>query len=284
MEWTNETLKKLALDAADVAYDAVVDAGKKGTAAVTQAKKDLVTEGDLSVNKKVKEFLRESNIPATVFTEEGDGVINIGTYPPRFTIYVDDIDGSLNYRSGHGTLPFCSIVAIYDGTNPQYKDWRVAAIRTMNVDNTILAVKGEGCETWLNEDPKWQPAAPKKTTGLDRRETWIMVDHYMASDSNADPEILKKLQRVYPKTWPGDFRCAGEAYFLLGTGGLDAWITVGQKETELIAGYPILSELRGTIVDFQGNPIGDTKVNFTGTRPILATVTRGLAERILPYL
>jgi len=255
------------------AHNALTELGSEGRESVSHDRLvDLTTQGDFGVAQRVIDFLRERHVPAIVYDEER-GIVKLADNP-RYTIPLDDIDGTNNYKRGRS--PYCTAIAICDGLEPRFRDVLVAGIIEHTSGDVWFARKGDGA--WLN-------GKPMKTSGMTQIQTPVeggklyranvTVDMYL--DGDAFPEIIDSV-------WPADF-CSG-AYHLAGvsSGIFDAHITRNRKVDELAAGYLLVKEAGGFVSDLEGKPIDDVRIRPDTKYPIVAAATEPLARALLTMI
>jgi myo-inositol-1(or 4)-monophosphatase len=262
-----QQLKRIVLGALGEAHAALEDIAKTGTDEVHDSHvTDISTKGDRVVSNSLINFFKKQKIPAVLFSEESDRIELFRN--PRYTITIDDIDGTDNYYHGRGLLPYCTIVMIFDSVNPKFRDAHVAGIIEHNSNTVWYAVRDEGC---------YQNFAKVKTSGrevLDRR-TLVIVDHYSNSS-----EISKFLD-VYPTSWVKDFGTTGLHMAGVSNGLFDAFVSLNQKGHEIGAGYLLVKEAKGSFTDFEGKPFDDVLYDFNGSYSVVAAATEELGRKIL---
>ena len=227
---------------------------------------DITTEGDIAVSITLINFFKEHKIPAVLYSEEA-GKINI-VKNPQFTITFDDIDGTDNYYRGRKLLPHCTIVTIFDSVNPYFENALISGIIEHNSGNIWHAIRNNGC--FLNDKRVYT----SKRENFDRR-TLVIIDHY-ASHKNIDT-----LLNIYLKSWIKDFGSAAFHLAGISSGLFDAYISHSQKAHELGAGYLLIKEAGGYIVDFNGRSLEKMEYVFNRKYQVVAASSEKLGKRIL---
>lgn len=243
--------------------------GSKGNDQV-QTDKDIVLEADLAVNIGVRELVSKKNISTILWTEEKEGKIITGENP-SCTIAFDDIDGTFNKHDGLGVLPYCSIVTIFDTPTPCYNDAVYAGIQVHNNGDLIEAIRERGV---FRNGVKIQLNPSNRL----ERDSRVYINHYETSRSH--PEELQRLVGLEARTIPRDVLSSGIAFAMVACHG-SAYISGKNKAHELGAGYLLMRESGGTILDFNGNDIGTEHYGFNDSKSMIAAVNLEIACEIL---
>jgi myo-inositol-1(or 4)-monophosphatase len=240
-----------------------------GAVEVTDHVTDISTVGDRAVSRSLIEFYRGCGLPAILYTEES-GRLELAPNA-RYTIAIDDLDGTDNYFRGMNCLPFCTVITFFSSPEPTFHDALLAGILEHNSGQLWLAIRGSGC--YLDG----RRVMTSHRTVLDRR-TLVTIDHYASSQ-----DILR-LSRIYPRSWVKDF--GSSAFHLAGTssGLFDAYLDTAQKAHELGAGYLLVTEAGGFIGDFQGVPLTRVQYDFGATYSVVAAASRELGEALISTL
>ncbi len=230
---------------------------------------DISTQGDMAVSNALREFFKEQNIPAVLYSEES-GRTELTTNP-KYTITFDDIDGTDNYHRGRGILPYCTVVTIFDSPEPNFENTLVTGILEHNSKNLWHALRNNGCylnNTLINTSGR---------KNLDRR-TLMIIDQYTSS---AD---ISKFLKIYPEAWIKDFGSAALHLAGVSSGLFDAYISPSQKAHELGAGYLLIKEAGGFLTDFNCNNLDKRRYEFDAKYPIIAASTPELGKVLLSKL
>jgi len=251
-----------------VAQKTLKSLGEVGISELEEHVTDISTEGDISVSRSLIEFFRDK-IPAILYSEES-GRIKLSD-KPLYTITFDDIDGTYNYHRGRGVLPYCTVITVFDSTEPRFRDALVAAVLEHNSSKIWHAIRGEG--TYLN-------GSRVRTSGMKElnRRTLIAVDHY------SNPDYIQNLLPIYTRAWVKDFGSSALHLAGVSSGLLDGFLNPSHKAHELGAGYLLVKEAGGHISDLEGKPIDDVIYDFDRRYPVVAASTEELGERIISVL
>ena len=269
MDYSKSQLRELGKKMLHTAFRVNRRLGSLGDKEIVTTK-DIVLEADVAISKAVSKVVLKSRLSAILWTEEF-GNSQIGKNEPRVTIAFDDIDGTYNKKHGEGILPYCSIVTIFNGASPLYRDALYAGIIIHNTNDLFEAIKGEGV---LKNGNRLSSDFPSQL----RKDSPIYVNHH--ETSRATPTVLKAIGRLEARTISRDVLSSGVAFALVAQHG-HAYIGGRNKAHELGAGYLFMKELGGTILDFEGNDIGPHIYNFNESKSMIAAVTEGIAQEIL---
>jgi myo-inositol-1(or 4)-monophosphatase len=240
-----------------------------GAVEVTDHVTDISTKGDRAISRALTDFFSECGLPAVLYTEES-GRLALALNP-RYTIAVDDLDGTDNYFRGMNCLPFCTVITFFSSPEPAFQDAVLAGVLEHNSGQLWLAFRGSGC--YLDG----RRVTTSRRAVLDRR-TLVTIDHY------ASGRDIPRLLQIYPRAWVKDF--GSSAFHLAGTssGLFDAYLDTAQKAHELGAGYLLVTEAGGFIGDFQGVPLARAQYDFGATYSVVAAASRELGEALISIL
>jgi myo-inositol-1(or 4)-monophosphatase len=222
---------------------------------------DISTRGDRAVSAMLVEYFGRTGIPSILLSEESGEVVL--SPEPQYTFVFDDIDGTDNYYRGEGILPYCTVIAVLEGTRPVFSHTIAAGIIEHRSGTIWLAQRGGG--TTVNGEP----AAPSKRKLIDRR-TVIAVDHYSAGNAPA-------LAGLHGAAWVKDFGSAALHLAGVSSGLFDGYISLRQKGHELAAGFLLVTEAGGSITDLSGKSFADRLYDFSGMYEAMACGNQVLA-------
>jgi myo-inositol-1(or 4)-monophosphatase len=230
---------------------------------------DISTRGDLAVSAALTQYFSSRQLPAVLLSEESGRQV---LHPqPRLTIAFDDIDGTDNYFRGRGLLPYCTVVTILDHPEPCFSHAAAAGIIEHNSGRLWLAARGQGCLA----DGVAACVSPRQH--LDRRAL-LVVDHYSSANE------IAAFQGLYGISWIKDFGASALHLAGVSSGLFDAYAGSAQKAHELAAGYLLIREAGGCVIDWNGNQLDQQPYVFEGRYPIVAAGTPALAEAVLGHL
>jgi fructose-1,6-bisphosphatase/inositol monophosphatase family enzyme len=274
--WNKTQLCTLCLDALVVASDAIKKTGSAGKTEVVDG--DAVntsTQADHAVSEALCRFFQQSEIPADLYSEELGKRAHIS---PQFLIGWDDIDGTENWRRAQGSMPYATIIFVYKGAQPQFKDALVAVVREHISGNIWYAVKGNGCYF----RPKGQRLFRRVYTSGETRlceKTGIRIDSYAMRDSGH----TKVARRLMERAWIKDAGSSGYHIASVSNGQADAFVNSACKTHEFGA-YLLVTEARGFVSDWQGNSYNLVPVDFNGKYPIVCAATEELGRKIVKLI
>jgi fructose-1,6-bisphosphatase/inositol monophosphatase family enzyme len=120
-------VKKTVAGALALARGILEKRGEQARAEVRDGRTtDISTIGDRVVSDALVDYFADSDIPGVVLSEES-GIVKLCS-EPRYTIAIDDIDGTDNFFRGEGILPYCTIVTILEGTDPTFSSSLCAGV------------------------------------------------------------------------------------------------------------------------------------------------------------
>ncbi len=264
-----EQIEHLCREGLAIAQQTLKSLRSGGAIEVTEHVTDISTEGDRAVSRALTDFFSACGLPAILYTEESGRRALAPN--PRYTIAIDDLDGTDNYFRGMNCLPFCTVITFFSSPEPAFQDAALAGVLEHNSGQLWLAIRGNGC--YLNG----RRVTTSRRAVLDRR-TLVTIDHY------ASGRDIARLLRIYPASWVKDF--GSSAFHLAGTssGLFDAYLDTAQKAHELGAGYLLITEADGFISDFQGNPLTRMPYDFGATYSVVAAASQELGAALLSGL
>ncbi len=253
-----ETARKVALGFGDNDTEEVRDVHST----------DISTKADRALSKAIVDRAQHLSPRCTLLTEEagkleGDSDI---------TIAVDDLDGTDNFFRARDILPWCSVVTVFKGQNPRFRD-AVAAGIIEHGSGTIWAASSSGTSIERRADGQEKVLQTSRKAGLDRR-TLIAIDHYSARGE------VNHLSRLHERCWIKDFGSSALHLALVASGSIEAFVNLAHKGHELGAGYLLVTSAGGTVRLLDGRPLGDLPFDFDTTYPVLVTASVDLANTI----
>lgn len=271
--WTTEDIKNLCLQGLGVAEQTIkgfADGGKEevdnGDAVNT------ATTADVAVSHALLKHFEHSRIPAIVYSEES-GRNQYGNNP-QFLIGFDDIDGTENWRRSEGVMPYTTIIFVYDKPQPRFEDALIAVMLEHTSGHTWLAVRGKGCYFKKKE---WQEFRRCSISGEQNltRKTAVRLDLYAMRDR---PEVITAIVEA---AWVKDAGSSGYHLAAVSNGRIDAFVNTACKGHEFGAGYLLIKEAGGFVVDSKGQPYGAKPFDFDGKYDFVCAATEQLGRAIL---
>ncbi len=274
--WTLEQLQNLCMDALSVATETIKKTGSAGKVEVVD--NDAVntsTQADHAVSEALCSFFQNSGVPADLHSEELGTVAYSGA---EFFIGWDDIDGTDNWRRADGSMPYATIIFVYKGAQPKFKDALVAVVREHVSGNTWYAVKGKGCYFKTKDMKSFQPCHTSGETQL-YKKTAVRIDSLAMRDSGHADIAGRLIERA----WVKDAGSSGYHVAAVSNGHADAFVNSACKTHEFGA-YLLITEAGGFVSDWQGNSYADFTVDFNGKYPIVCAATEELGKKILKLI
>lgn len=219
----------------------------------TNTKGDRTIEMDTTLEAAFLDYIEKNNLPVWVYSEE-IGLIKARSNPEFFVAF-DPLDGTRNYISGRGLLPFGSLVAFYQGTKPQLKD--VVAAGAIEYTTDRLFLFGDG-----------------KTTDETGNEILLRTD--WESDRNT-PVYLETYAAGYDY-----YRPIGRKLFVKNQGALVSSLMyvlnncaaamggIAVKSEEIGAIYALINGAGGLTIDSKGNGIQNLVLDHNRKYDVLA--------------
>ncbi|MBI2546245.1 hypothetical protein HYV81_03635 [Candidatus Woesearchaeota archaeon] len=274
-----EHLEELCIQALWKAHDILNQLGVEGSKKV-KSDKDVVTKGDRAISEGISAFFSQHRAPIVLYAEEFTEEPfhrKILSQNPLYMVTWDDIDGSKNLEKGRTILPYCSVIALFDGdgTEATFKDARFAAILEHNSKTLWMARRGKG--TFVNGTQVYTDQT-KQLDALSR----IAVDHYAFKAEKAQP-YHAKVSEWDKLFWVVDFGASSIHLAGLSSGMFDGYANVAQKAHEIGAGNLLVTEAGGFMSDIMGKPLADQKYDFNAVYQVVGAANRQIGEKLLEF-
>lgn len=269
------SLRDLVRRALDVAKTELSSLGEEATLEVRDERvTDIATRGDRAVSGALIDFFKEEGIPAVLVSEES-GRLSLGS-SPELLIAIDDIDGTDNFYRGRNILPYCTVLTVFRGTDPVFENALAAGIVEHRSGTMWSAEMGQGA---LVSSPSRRAAPARASTraALDRRSL-VVVDQYSAK------ERAGEISRLSETAWLKDFGSSALHLAGVASGLFDGFVNLRQKTHELGAGFVLIRESGGSLLDLDGRPLDTCRFEFDEVRGIVAAGTKELALAIIERL
>ncbi len=271
---TPEQIMELCIKITEEAGEKINEIGEQGLKKVdVDNRVNHAILADKVVSQLIREKFSEIKFPGIIKSEEGKDV-DFSEGAPRYLIICDEIDGSENLMSGKGMQPFCTILCVFDAINPKFDDALVSVIRIHTTGHIFYAVRNRGCYI-KNPTGKIKKITTSKQIEFKRRIK-LRFDTFRASKMDT-----KQIKNLITKTWIKDFGSTGYHLATVAAGMADAFVNYGAKGEELGAGYLLVKEAEGSMIDFNGSNIGKQKFSLKKSYQIITAATPELANTIL---
>lgn len=231
---------------------------------------DIATVADRQISEALIARIKEIAPEANILSEES-GLM--GGSDMSLTIAIDDLDGTDNFFRAPDLLPWCTVITILKGEQPRFSDVVACGILEHRLGIAWTAAKGEGIETAdVNGSVKLTPRVIDPPT--DKR-TLVLFDHYAAGAETA------RYAKLYEKYWVKDFGSSAFHLALVAAGFAEVYVNIAHKAHELGAGYLLVKESGGAVVDFSGRDLGEKRFDFNARYGIVAARSASLTSAIL---
>ncbi|MCH9657482.1 fructose 1,6-bisphosphatase [archaeon] len=222
---------------------------------------DISRNIDIVAEKTVLDYLKQINFNCIVLGEEC-GRVEINDNPKGYVI-MDAIDGTANAVNG---IPFfcCSLAFATDSKLSSVTD---AVVTNLSNGEQYWASKGKGA--FLNET---------KINVQSKETTYKIVG---VNTSGASTELLKKLQPIFEHHGPTrHFGANALEMAFLSRGIIDVFMDLRDKirVQDMAAGYLLIKEAGGLIVDADGQPLDSDFGTMTRLSFVCATNQESLDQ------
>ncbi len=266
----------LVLDAMKAAFDVYERLGLDGLAEVhVNEFGDTALRIDLECEEAVIEVLRAASVGVRVISEE-HGVVDIGA--PKYMGFLDGLDGSASYKISRGSGRYGTMLGIFEGLDPYYRDYLACGVMEHATGRLYLATRGEGAWLICGDASTRLHASVRTTLAHGAR---IYIDEI--------PSIAPELSGLFSGPL-ADFLptrlMASEAHYVdVACGASDAAIEFTRKgNLEIAVAYGLVHESGGVVLDASGNDIGGHRYLTFGQKshvPVITAGTRELAEQLI---
>ena len=234
---------------------------------------DIATVADRQISEALTARIRAIAPKANILSEES-GLIR--GEDPSLTIAIDDLDGTDNFFRARDLLPWCTVITILEGERPRFSDVVACGILEHRLGIAWKAAKGEGIE---NSDPNGSvKLTPRVIDPPTDKRTLVLFDHYAAGADTS------RYATLHGKYWVKDFGSSAFHLALVAAGFAEAYVNIAHKAHELGAGYLLVKESGGNVVDFSGHDLGESRFDFIARYGIVASRSASLTSAILKQL
>ncbi len=228
---------------------------------------------DIEVEKSILSFLKEEGLSIKIISEES-GIVNSGENPYYLGI-LDSLDGSRVYKKDRGRGRYGTMFAIFDNTNPSYKDYIACGIMEHSTSMLFIASRGNGAFMFCGDAV--MPIESSRRTILDQR-TRIYID-----------ECFEINKEVFSKKLIGfQTNCIlpSSVYYVdVASGKADIALECTRKRNlEIAVAYGLEIEAGAVMVDIKGDNIGNKKYLKFGQEEQLSIITAASRELALELI
>ena len=259
------------------AYNAVH--GKDELKKTTSTNIDIATKGDAAAGEAMVEYLKKIKDIGVVYTEEqGKVVLNKNG---QYSVILDDIDGTKNFKEGFGMLPHGSIAGVFKGRDPRFCDCMAAGYIDFPSGNLFYAIDGMGfyvkeglAKKGLESKTKKLKTTGRKQLFIEGKNLTMLPDIYMLGD------LAPAFMEYSARAWLGDFRTSAGQLALVAAGSADLFVTCDnafnpnkhKTGEELGPAYLMIKEAGGAMTDWLGRDVGKERVGLGEKKPWHAIV------------
>ncbi|HLA45276.1 MAG TPA: inositol monophosphatase family protein [Aggregatilineales bacterium] len=228
---------------------------------------DIVTDADLAADEVIQTIIRRAYPDHFILSEESEDGHHISEWkmPEGFWWAIDPLDGTTNFSRG---VPLWSIsVGVAYGS-----ELRAAAVYDVNRNDLFSA--GRGLGAFCNEKPI------TINTQTELRRSLISVDWPVAAEKRS--LMLQFVNELLPHV--RTLRCWGTSALAMAhvaAGYLDAYMQLGQKPWDVMAGSLLVMEAGGIVSDVDGRSFNLQRPSLLACSPHLHPEITAL---IAPYL
>jgi myo-inositol-1(or 4)-monophosphatase len=255
------TARRIALDFKDDDTEEVRD----------EHSTDISTKADRALSKAIVARALALAPGAVLLTEESGRTESEGD--ADLTIAVDDLDGTDNFFRGRELLPWCSVVTVFKGFAPRFRDALAAGVLEHR-SGTIWAASSEGPCFERRSDGTETAIRTSRKAGLDRRSL-VAVDHYTARAG------VRGLANLHERAWVKDFGSSAFHLALVASGRIEAFVNPAHKGHELGAGYMLITAAGGAVTTMDGDDLANRLFDFDAVYPIVAAASGKIGNTII---
>lgn len=239
---------------------------------------DTAMIGDYEAEEAVLKVLKEHKLPAIIHSEE-HGHVKI-TENPTLLGVLDGIDGSHWYKSEWGVGRYGTMLGIYEGVNPQYKDYIFGGIMEHATKRLFYGVKGKGA--WVIDLRTGEKKRIHTSSENDlNTKTKIHIDEYWDINNEVFTSKLSGYNVMDYKV------CSSFHYTDTSMGAADLTLECTRKGSlEIATAHPLIIESGGTMVSLNGKPLGEEYYLRFGAEdhvPVITAASQELATQAVNF-
>ncbi len=268
-----------------LAMDSSVAGLGRAATEIESTRVDIQTRGDLAARdalvKAVSGLQEELGLGFVVYSEELESPVKLSENP-RASVVADEWDGTHNKLNGAGILPNGPLVGIAYAPNPKFEDVVAAGFLEVVSGNLFVAVRGNGAYVISHYLRGGRERETLRTSGkkvFDGNEQAIIDTIMLGNLQGAFPDYTMKLGG-------GQFNSTAAHLALVAAGGRDIFVTgdnctsaPNKRRTgeEIGPLYLLLNEAGGTILDWNGNDLGQELIGL-GEKKVFHVVAAATPE------
>jgi len=276
---TND-IERIGIDALLAAFHCHESLGANGIEMVQKNQfGDMAMHGDIEAENAVLDSLKHHPLPLVIRSEE-HGDIKIGDNPSYFGV-LDGIDGSAWYKSERGIGRYGTLLGIYMGTDPLYKDYLFCGIMEHTTKRLLYGVKDKGSFVYDLVSKTTTPIHTSPTRVLNTQTT-IHIDQYWEINKKTFLSPLKGYHIL-------DYHlCSSVHYANIALGSSDLALECTRKNNlEIAAVFGLIHEAGGIIVTHDGKDLSDLPYKTFGQSsyvPVITAASKTLADQTVKFL
>ncbi len=240
---------------------------------------DMAMRGDIEAENAVLSHLKKQDISIIIQSEE-HGETHIGTSPSYFGV-LDGIDGSAWYKSDRGIGRYGTLLGIYNGTDPCYKDYIFGGIMEHATKRLIYGVKGKGSYVYDLVSDTTTPIHTSRTNSL-TKQTNIHIDQFWEINKHTFLIPLSEYRIL-------DYHlCSSVHYANVALGASDLALECTRKNNlEIAAVFGLIHEAGGVMITHDGKDLSNLPYKTFGQTshvPVITAASRTLADQTVKFL
>jgi len=256
---------------------------------------DVSRKFDLEVERIVIDYCKKNGLKVKIYSEEMGEIKFVKK--PKYTFFVDPVDGSTNFRRGIEGTAFS--IAVASGEIEIEKGLKLRKIQYALVGSIIsgsicYAEKGKGTYyKGIFNGFKEKRVFSSKETSLENACAEIDLDFGSVSEiEDISEKKSQKIERIFPLIYPERrvkfIRRAGSAALALlevATGAVDAYIDVRDRLTpeSWLGGYLLVKEAGGIFTNLEDKETTEIR-SFREAGSFIASGNQELHRKILASL
>lgn len=264
-----------ALRAAKIVHDQLGEDGLTPVPSPNQFN-ETALKVDVEAEKAVLKHLRESGLPIRVISEE-HGITDFSK-KPYFLGVLDGIDGTAEYIADRGNRRYGTMLCIASGIDPKYRDYLFSGIMEHASNRLWIGIKNQGS---FLVDPNGD-RIQIHTSGQKVFDASTRI-YSMSPDYNDVVRAhLTTLVREFKTKLP-----LSEAIALIDVASSEADIVIEatrKRNLEQMAGFGIIAEAGGVMVDINGNSIASQIYLQWGQKDSVLLVTAATNQLAIDFL
>ncbi len=272
-------IERIGIEALQASFDVYNDLGEGGKENLQKNQfGDVAMRGDYEAEESVLKVLRKHGLPIIVYSEE-HGQVEITPNPSLLGV-LDGIDGSSLYKAEWGKGRYGTMFGVYEGINPQYKDYIFGGVMEHATKRLFYGIKGGGAWVLDLKTGKKERINTSDARQLSK-ETRIHIDEYWDINNEVFTSKLDGYNLMEYKS------CSSLHYVDVSIGEADLTLECTRKgNLELAVAYPLITEAGGIMVAIDGSTLGKKRYLSFGTDehiPVITAASKELAIQAVKF-